>query len=114
MPFYELAFILSPFPVISILLRLAVNRNGVLILSETDDLLRVQKFIDVSAREMGYAISRRAGNTIEFEPNSRWNKFLNFFFREGLRLTIEADSLIIFGKRNVLKLVESDIRKVFQ
>lgn len=112
--FFELAFILSVSPVITIALRLAVNRNGVLVISETDNLSRVQKLVENSAQKFNYFASSTTGNRIDFKSKSGWGKLLNFFFRENLTLTTEEDILTIFGKRNVLKWFESDIRKAIK
>lgn len=100
---YEGSWILQiVFPVAYSLIQTAINRNGVLKITESEDssLLAEKTAIYLAGR--GYVGSKTGAQTSYYVKKSVLGKMFSVFFRENISVLVSDKELIIYAKKNII------------
>jgi hypothetical protein len=93
--------IVFPF-VYSIVILTTVNRNGVLKLTEFDDLVTLTKQIESLLFKKGYIAIDAKPEDVKYVKRTKLGRFFNQFFRENVNVRISENEVSIFAKKRLL------------
>lgn len=99
-------FISIVYPVGHGVIQSIINKNGVMVLSQFDDLDSLREQLEHSAGRIGYKITYKDNTTIKFNRKATTGRFMNFLFGEDFKVVLSDDRVEIFGKRNALVRIE--------
>ena len=94
--------VILPFIIIYPLLRSFGNRNGVLIIKDEQAYLFKSDYINKYLIKKGYVVAQQNNAEIMYDKKNRLSRFLNFIFREYIRMKYENNEVLIYAKRNQL------------
>jgi hypothetical protein len=100
------------FPVLYSIIQTSINRNGVLKISDYNDLPSLLQKIESLVLKKGYIsadppvidLTSIDSNSLglAYIRKTKWGRFFNYFFREDINLQIKKDEVLIFTKRNLI------------
>ena len=109
--FYETAWILQiVFPFIFAITQTSINRNGVLKITDLNDVDIIKNKIDLLIQKRGLIKTVKDLKLDSYTKKTKWGRFFNLFFREVINVNYSKGEILIFGKRNMLSLIESKLR----
>lgn len=112
--FKETAVVWALFPIMWTWVHVWINRKGVMTISDFENKPTLIKTIESGANKFDFRVVERTETTINFDHKYRWVRFLNIFLRETLKVTIGNDTVLVFGKKNALNRIESEVRKALK
>jgi hypothetical protein len=112
--FKETAVVWAFFPILWTWMHIWINRKGVMTISGFENIPTLIKVIEAGANKFDFLVIERTDITINFDHKYKWIRFLNIFLRETLKVAIGNDTVLVFGKKNALTRIESDIRKALK
>jgi len=107
----ELAIIWAFYPLLSTWIQISINRNGVMTISAIDNPTFLLESIEAGSVKLDFQVVERTDTTINFDKRTKWKRFFNIFLRENLKLTIENDRVLVYGKKNILTRLEFKIKR---
>lgn len=111
--FKEIAIVWAFYPLLSTWIQISINRNGVMTIGEIDNLNSLIESIEAGSIKLDFKIFERTDTAINFDKRTKWKRFFNIFLRENLKLTIENDRILVYGKKNILNRLEFKIKRDF-
>ena len=60
----------------------------------------------------GYKEKIKAHNRIVYDKKTKWGRFWNYIYREGLEVIHEGDNIKLKGKRNTFLRLEYTLKKM--
>jgi hypothetical protein len=113
MPFNELFsrswVILIFVPLIQGIGQSFMNRNGTLQIESNNKSKIVIEKIEELLNRKGYQLIGRDENQLIFDYKSKWRRFVNLN-RGIVKISINENSMNIFGGRNILYLIETKVK----
>ena len=113
MPFNELFsrswVILIFVPLIQGIGQSFMNRNGTLLIESNDKSKIVIEKIEELLNQKGYQLIGQDENQLIFDYKSKWSRFVNLN-RGIVKISINENSMNIFGGRNILYLIETKVK----
>jgi len=83
-----------------------INKNGIMIISQFDDLDSLKERLEYSAGRIGYKVTYRDNTNIKFDRKTKLGRIVNLLFREDFKLVLSGAKVEIYGKRNALIRIE--------
>lgn len=99
-------FISIVYPVGHGVIQSMINKNGVMVLSQFDDLDSLREQLEHSAGRIGYKVIHKDDKTIKFDRKAKLGRVLNLLFREDFKVVLSDSKVEIYGKRNALIRIE--------
>ena len=113
MPFNELFsrswIILIFVPLIQGIGQSFMNRNGTLLIESNNKSKIVIEKIEELLNRKGYQLIGQDENQLIFDYKSKWSRFVNLN-RGIVKISINENSMNIFGGRNILYLIETKVK----
>jgi hypothetical protein len=110
---YDTAWILQIiFPFVYSTIQTSINRNGVLKITEYDDITNLVQHIESLFLKQGYIVEKSNNNNVSFAKKTKWGRFFNNFFRENINIQIRKGELLIFSKRNLLLYIIMKLKQM--
>ena len=94
------------FPVLYSIIQTSINRNGVLKVTAFDDQEALIKMIESQLISKSYIAIDSTTENIKYIKKTKWGRFLNYFFREDIRVKVAENEVLVFAKRNHLSSIE--------
>lgn len=88
----------------------SVNRNGVLKITDFNDLDAVKNKIDLIVRKRGLIKTDNESKLDNYTKKTKWGRFFNLFFREDINVNYSREEILIYGKTSMISLIESKLR----
>ncbi len=88
----------------------SVNRNGVLKITDFNDLDALKNKIDLIIKKRGLIKSDNESKLDNYTKKTKWGRFFNLFFREDINVKYLEDEVLVYGKRNMFSPIESKLR----
>jgi len=111
--FKEAAAVWGLYPILMTWIQTSINRNGDMTISGIENNDTLVKSIEAGAIKLEFLTVERTDTTINFDKRTKWKRFFNIFLRENLKLTIENDRVLVYGKKNILPRFEFKIKRDF-
>jgi len=109
--FYDTAWIIQIiFPFFYTIIQTSINRNGVLKVTGYYDSTVLMQQIETLILKKGYIVENASDRDVFYAKKTKWNRFLNYFFRENIRVQMNKSEVMIFSKRNLLLYLSMKIR----
>jgi len=86
-----------------------INRNGTLLIESNNKSKIVIEKIEELLNRKGYQLIGRDENQLIFDYKSKWSRFVNLN-RGIVKISINENSMNIFGGRNILYLIETKVK----
>jgi hypothetical protein len=80
----------------------SINRNGVLKLTEFDDLATLTKQIESLLYKKGYIAIDAKPEDAKYVKRTKLGRFFNYFFRENVDVRISENGVSIFARKHLL------------
>ncbi|MDP2060742.1 MAG: hypothetical protein Q8J97_13455 [Flavobacteriaceae bacterium] len=80
----------------------SINRNGVLKLTEFDDLATLTKQIESLLFKKGYIAIDSKPEDVKYVKRTKLGRFFNYFFRENVDVRISENGVSIFARKHLL------------
>ena len=90
------------FPILYSIMQTSINRNGVLKVTDYNDLAKLTKQIESLILGKGYIAVDSKIENIKYIKKTKWGRFFNHFFRENINVWVTENEVLIFAKRNIL------------
>jgi hypothetical protein len=87
-------------------------RNGIMSITEINDMDKILTVIGHALDKWGYKEKIKAHNLIVYDKKTIWGRFWNSIFREGLELNFDGEQIILKGKRNTFMQLEYKLKKI--
>lgn len=107
--FFTIPFML---PVLYSLLWSFHIRNGIMSITEINDMDKTIAVIANALDKWGYKEKIKDHNRILFDKKTKWGRFWNYIFKEGLEVIHEGDNIKLKGKRNTFLRLEYKLKKM--
>lgn len=83
--------------------------NGILDLTGFNDTKTLIEKIETRLNKRYIRVDSKTGD-YEYVKRTKWARFLNYFFRENIRIRPENDGFKIFANKNLLDSIEMKIK----
>lgn len=90
------------FPILYSIMQTSVNRNGVLKITDYNDLTKLTKQIEFLILRKGYIAVDSKTENIKYAKKTKWGIFFNYFFKENINVRVTENEVLIFARRNIL------------
>lgn len=97
-------------PFVSSIIYTLINRNGVLKITDYNDLTPITTQIESLIFRNGYIRIDTNTDYIKYGKKTMWGRFFNYFFREDIEVRISENKVLIFAKRNMLVRIEMKLK----
>ncbi|MEN6501802.1 MAG: hypothetical protein ABFC55_05430 [Tenuifilaceae bacterium] len=109
---YDTSWIIQfGFPILFSIIWTSINRNGFLRISEFNDSTLLTAKIESIMTKSYNRFDSETGN-IEYLKKTKLARFLNYFFRENIKIEKTKEEIVIFAKKNILDTIELKIKNV--
>lgn len=100
---YDAAWIIQIiFPLLYVIIQTSINRNGVLKVTGYNDSTMLRQKLETLILKKGYFVENASEREVSYAKKTKWDRFLNYFFRENIRVQMSKSEVMIFSKRNLL------------
>jgi hypothetical protein len=89
-----------------------INKNGIMTISDLDNPQKILSGIGQVMDKWGFKETRKDTERTIYDKKTKWGRFWNFIFKEGLEINQEGDQLILKGKRNTFLQLEYKLKKM--
>lgn len=90
------------FPILYSIMQTSINRNGVLKITDYNNLTTLTKQIESLILKKGYIAVNSKTEDIKYVKKTKWGRFFNHFFRENINVRVTETEVLIFAKRFIL------------
>ena len=81
-------------------------------LSELDNPQKTLSLIEQVMDKWGFKETRKDHERTVYDKKTKWGRFWNYIFKEGLEISQEGDQIILKGRRNTFLNLESKLKKL--
>lgn len=89
-----------------------LNKNGIMTISNLDNPQKILSGIDQVMDKWGFKETRKDIERTVYDKKTKWGRFWNYIFKEGLEVIHEGDSIKLKGKRNTFLRLEYKLKKM--
>lgn len=108
---YDTAWIIQIiFPFLYVIMQTSINRNGVLKVTGFGDATMLVQKLETLILKKGYIIENASEREVLYAKKTKLDRFLNYFFRENIRVQMNKSEVMIFSKRNLLLYLSLKLR----
>ncbi len=97
-------------PLIQAIIQPLINKNGLLTVEKTEKSEIIVGKIETLLKKMDYCEKKRDSKSTQYAYNKKWKQILHILFNGNITLNIDADSIKIYGKKNILGQLEHKLR----
>jgi hypothetical protein len=89
-----------------------LNKNGIMTISDLDNPQKILSGIDQVMDKWGFTETRKDHERTVYDKKTKWGRFWNYIFKEGLEVIHEGDNIKLRGKRNTFLRLEYKLKKM--
>lgn len=110
--FFGQWFFVMVFPFLYTLIIVYHNKNGTMTISDLGNPQKILSGIDQVMDKWGFKETRKENERTVYDKKTKWGRFWNYIYKEGLEVIHEGDNIKLKGKRNTFLKLEYKLKKM--